>query len=409
MSRRPYPAVALTAALVLAGCGQPPPPLQPPEPPTVTVAHPVERTLDSYAEFTGRLAPVETQEVRAQVTGYLKTVYFETPAGGVLNGGTVKEGDKLYEIDPEPYDAALASARAALAKATADVGTADAQQKQAKADLDRATASGAATSKQDKDRFQAAFDTAVATGESAKAAITSAKAQIQKAEFDRKNCTIYSSVKGTARVSRTAVTPGNLVQAGQTLLCTVTSLDPIHAYWDVDEQTSLEYRRKVFDTKELADPRTRARLKCFIAQKDEKTWTREGEVDYIAPEINRATATREIRGLFKNPDYRLGGGDSVRVRVESGKPKSYILVPEPAVGSQQRQKFVYVVTDKDEVEFRPVVLGPVRETPDGPMQVIESGVTPTDRIIVNGLLRVRPGAKVVPKPAAPAASDKKAA
>ena len=114
MSRYVAAAAVCAAVLSASGCGPGSPPVQPPEPPVVTVEHPVERELDSYTEFTGYLKAVEAVDVRAQVTGYLKTVYFETPAGGVLNGGLVKEGEKLYEIDPEPYEAALKSRRGEL-------------------------------------------------------------------------------------------------------------------------------------------------------------------------------------------------------------------------------------------------------------------------------------------------------
>jgi RND family efflux transporter MFP subunit len=185
------------------------------------------------------------------------------------------------------------------------------------------------------------------------------------------------------------------------------SLDPIHAICDVDEATSLAYRRRIYDTKEIPDPRDpRHRLKCELGTKDEVGHPHKGVIDYIAPDIARGTGTREVRGVFANPDYRLTPGDSIRIRVEAGKPRKAITVPEIAVGSQQRQKFVYVVNDKDEVEFRPVVLGPVRDVNGVRLQVVESGVAPADRVVVNGLLRVRPGAKVVPKPAGDALTAK---
>ena len=400
MTRRVVSVAACAAGLLAAGCGQGPPPVQPPEPPVVTVAHPVERELDSFAEFTGYLRPVEAVDVRAQVTGYLKRVYFETPTDGVLNGGLVKEGDKLYEIDPEPYEAALKSAEASLAKAEADVITAESNLRKGNADLARAEKTRSALSPEDFDRYKNSADTAAAAVNSTRAAVEAARAEVRKARFDRKNCTIRCEVKGVARVSRTQVTPGNLVRTGDTVLCRVTSVDPIHAYFDVDEMSSLAYRRLIYDTKELPDPRNqKTRLKCEIGLKDEVGYPHKGEVDYIDPEIVRGTGTKTVRGLFRNPGYRLTPGDSVRVRVEAGRPRKYITIPEIAVGSQQRQKYVYVVNDKDEAEFRPVALGPVREENGARIQVIESGVTPKDRVVVNGLLRVRPGAKVNPKPA----------
>jgi RND family efflux transporter MFP subunit len=385
-----------------AGCAKPPP-VAPPEPPVVTVEHPRKQTFDSTKEFTGYLRAVETQEVRAQVTGYLKVVKFE-------EGGLVKEGDVLYEIDPELYDATLQNAKANLTKSEFDVTTAKANLEQAKGDFDRAEKSKAALSTEEFDKRKNAFTSASAAVDSAKAAVEVARANIRRAEFDRKNCTIRSEVKGTARVSRTLWTKGNFVSAGTTVLCRVTSLDPIYAYFDIDENTSLEYRRKIYDTKELPNPREVKKLRCWVGLRDEPLsaagrWPHEGVIDYIAPEIVRGTGAREIRGVLANPDGRLSPGDSVRVQVEAGPPREAVTVPEIAVGSQQQQKFVYVIVkDKDGkqvAEFRPVVLGDLREVGGVRHQVIEKGVTPDDWVVVNGLLRVRPGAEVTPKEQTP--------
>jgi RND family efflux transporter MFP subunit len=390
------------AFLSATGCGGGKPPVAPPEPPLVTFERPVARDLDALAEFTGRLVAVESQEVRAQVTGYLKEIKFE-------EGGIVQAGQPLYEIDPEPYDAALLNAAATAKKAENDVTTAERQLALAKADYDRAKAAGPAVGREDLDKRKTAVDTGEVAVAAAKAALDAVRATEKKAKFDRANCTVRSEVKGAARVSRTEITKGNLVQAGQTLLCKVTSLDPIFAYWDVDEDTSLMYRRLVFDEKKLPNPRSdkpEERLKCWIGMKDETRgpdgkWPHEGYVDYVAPEIVRGLGTREIRARLANPgpNYRLGPGDSVRVQVTAGPTEKLITVPEIAVGSQQQQKFVYVIVEKDGkpvAEFRPVRLGPVREVGGVRLQVITSGVTPADRVVVNGLLRVRPGAEVKP-------------
>ena len=396
---------ATIAAAFAVGCRRPPPAVQPPEPPTVTVEHPVERELESFTEFTGYLKAVEAVEVRAQVTGYLQTVYFETTEEGFRHGGLVKEGDKLYEIDPEPYEAALKNAEASVSRAAADVATAESTARRAKADLDRATPlrRTGSMSVEEYDRYRATSEGADTSLASAKAAVLEAEAKVRKARFDRRNCTIRSEVKGMARVTRTNVTRGNLIRAGETVLCRVTSLEPIHAIFDIDEATSLAYRRRIFDTKEIPDPRDpRHRLKCELGTKDEIGFPHKGAVDYIAPDIARGTGTREVRGVFPNPQYRLSPGDSIRIRVEAGKPRKSITVPEIAIGSQQRQKFLYAVNDKDEVEYRPVVLGPVREVNGVRLQIVESGISTSDRIVVNGLLRVRPGVKVQPKPASSA-------
>jgi RND family efflux transporter MFP subunit len=387
----------LVALLGTVGCGGNKAPLAPPEPPVVTVTRPEVRDLDSVTEFTGRLAAMETQEVRAQVTGYLKEIKF-------TDGALVMEGQALYEIEPEPYDAALANATAMVAKATSDFTTADKQLALAKRDYDRLKAIGTSVSAQELDKAKNAFDTAESTLASVKASVDSARAMEKKAKFDRANCTIRCEVKGSGMVTRTEITKGNLVQAGQTLLCRVTSLDPIYVYFDVDEDTSLQYRRRIFIDKTLPNPRSETKLQLWVGTKDETRnadgkWPHTGEVNYVAPEIIRGLGTREVRGSIANPDHRLTPGDSVRVQVTSGANEKLMLVPEIAIGSQQQQKFVYVIAEKDGksiAEFRPVVVGPVREIEGVRMQVIRSGLAPTDRFVVNGVLRVRPGAEVKP-------------
>ncbi len=189
------------------------------------------------------------------------------------------------------------------------------------------------------------------------------------------------------------------------MLCKVVSLDPIYVYWDVDEATSLTYRRKIFDEKSLPDPRGENKLSFWVGMKDEKKgtdgkWPHSGFVDYIAPEIVRGSGTREIRGVLSNENYRLSPGDSVRVQVTMGPSSSVLTIPDIAVGSQQQQKFVYVVNTKDGksvAEFRPIGLGPAYELGGVRLQVVTDGLREDEPIVVNGLLRVRPGAEVSPQ------------
>jgi RND family efflux transporter MFP subunit len=380
------------------GCGGPLPQMAPPEPPVVTVEKPVLRELDSLAEFTGRLAAKEVQEVRAQVSGYLKVIHFRD--GDIIT----KQGHVLYEIDSQPYDSALANATAQVNKAISDVSTSEKQLALAKSEWENGK-NIAGLSKEERDRRKNSFETAETTVTSAKAMVDSLKAAEKKAKFDVDNCKIRSEVKPPARVSRTEITIGNLVQAGQTVMCKVTSLDPMYVYLDVDEDTSLMYRRRIFDEKTLANPREK-QLDCWVGMRDETRgpdgkWKHPGKIDYVAPEIIRGLGTREVRGVIANPgpDNRLTPGDSVRVQITSGATEKLLTVPEIAVGSQQQQKFVYVIVEKDGkqiAEFRPVVLGPVRDIDGLRLQVITKGLTENDRIVVNGLLRVRPGAEVKP-------------
>jgi RND family efflux transporter MFP subunit len=371
----------IVAVLLSAGCSPPATAPQPPEPPVVTVAYPVEREIAPYTEYTGRTDAVKTVDIIPEVSGMLKSVQFK-------DGAVVKEGDVLYQIDPVPYRAHLDKAQADVANGKATLALAEAELKQMK----QASASGAAS--------QNDLDKAVSKRDSAAAAIQAAEAAVAKAKFDFEKTTVRSPITG--RIERTLLTEGNLVAANTTRLTRILTIHPIYAYWDIDEMTSLRYRDMIYKTKVLPNPRDSATpLKCWIRTKNETEWKREGIVDYIEIEFNRASATRPIRGIFSNEDQYLSIGDSVRVRIEAGPSRKAITIPEIAVGSQQRQKFVYIINDKNEAVFTPVELGEVR---DG-MQIIEKGLTTKDRIVVNGLLRVRPGAVVKPvEQTTPAAS-----
>ncbi|VTS04154.1 efflux RND transporter periplasmic adaptor subunit [Tuwongella immobilis] len=364
--------LALITMIGNLGCQKAPPGLTPPEPPPVSVDYPVEKELASYFEFIGQLKAVKDQEVRAQVGGYLKKIYFQ-------EGQKVKAGEALYEIDPIPYQATLDKAKGHVLQVKASL---------KRAQLEEARVQGLfktkAVSEEERDR-------AVANLASAEGELAIANAEVTQAEFDLKNTVIRTETTGL--VGRTEITEGNLVTAGTTLLTRVTSVSPIYGFWDVDELTSLWYRERIYNTKTIPNPRTAQQLKCWIRLNSPELPERAGVVDYIDPIIDRDTGTRPIRGVFDNDDGFLTPGDSVRVRVEAGPARRRLLITELAIGSQQTQKFVYVVNPADEVEQRKVTLGEVR---DG-MQEILSGITANDRVIVNGLLRVRPGMKVNPK------------
>jgi RND family efflux transporter MFP subunit len=384
--------------LLSVGCGGSQAPLAPPEPTRVTVEHPTERSLESLSEYTGRLAPMETQEVRAQVSGLIQEVKFK-------DGSFVEKGAELYLIDPEVYDAALQNSKALVKKAETEILTSQKQLELAKGEYERAVQSRGSLSQDEFARRKNGFDTAENAILSARSNLDAAKAGEKKSQLDRDRCVVRSSVKGLA--DRTLITPGNYVQAGQTLLCVVQSIDPMHVYFDVDEENSLAYRKLIEDGK-LKDPRKAGQsLRCWVGLRNEQRneqgrWPHEGTIDYIAAELIRGTGTRELRGLIKNPKiaenaYKLSAGDSVRVQVSRAGSENLITVPEVAIGSQQQQKFVYVITEKggkQVAEFRPVKLGTVRELLGLRVQVILEGLKKEDLVVVNGLMRVRPGSEV---------------
>ena len=360
----------------MIGCGKAPPPLAPPDPPVVTVANPIEEELANFIEITGQLEPVDTIDIRTKVNGYITEVGFK-------DGGDAKAGDLLYEIDRKPF-------AAELDRTEAEVKNWDAQIRQADADLARIRRGGGAVTQEEVDR-------AVATKAKAEASLAAAKAVAVKARLNLDDCRILAPISG--RLSRTRMTKGNLVEAG-TQLTRIVAVNPIRAVWYVDETTSLWYRDQIFTQKTIPNPKDkpmRASIQLFnlpAAAKEKMGWIH-GEIDFIEPEIDRLTGSRYLRATFPNADGLMGSGDSVVVRVEAGAATKRILIPDIAVGSQQKLKYVMVVNDQDVAEFRPVVVGQVRNG----MQIIESGLTPKDRVVVNGLLRVRPGMKVAPKPA----------
>jgi len=371
--------LCLGGLLAALGCGSPPQ-VQPPEAPTVTVANPVKKKLQPWLEFNGRTEAVESVDIVPEVTGEILKVHFKENEGKF-----VKAGDVLYTINPILYKAAVDRAKAEIENWTTQLATAE-------RDLKRIEDTGSAASKTEVDKAKAAVGTSNGN-------LGVAKADLAKAQFNLDKTVIKAPVAG--RIGRTEKTEGNIVSPTTPRLVRITSVDPIYALWDVDEQTSLNYRKMIYIDKTVPNPLD-VPLKCWIKLKNEKEFTRQGTINFIDPEVSRASASRPIRGTFANPNGFITPGDTVRVRVDAGPEIEGIVVPEVAVYSQQAKKYVYVLNAADEALPREVELGELR---DGE-QVITKGVSPEDRIIVNGLLRVRPGIKVKPVTDQPASAKK---
>jgi RND family efflux transporter MFP subunit len=364
--------VALLSLIALSGCGglgkQPPATA----PTIVTVSIPIEQEVTDFADFSGRSAAVESVEVRARVGGYLDKVNFK-------EGELVHKGDVLFEIDPRPYQA-----QADIA--TGQVAAADAMVQRTQADDARAKALRASTpgaiSQQDLDQYQAAAD-------QAKANADTARATLKKDQLDLDFTKVVSPIDG--RVSRYYVTRGNLVVQDQTLLTTIVSVDPIYAYFDVDESTVLHARElirtgKMQSAREISVP-------AWLSVASDDGFPYEGTINFVDNQVDPKTGTLRVRGVFPNKDETLSPGFFVRVRVRIGVPHPAILVNERAVQADQGQKILYVVNDKDEVVYRPIRVG----ARHGSLIEVESGLKPGEKIIVNGLQRVRPGVTVEPK------------
>src|SRR5262249_36643515 len=374
MSPKPSPLAALGLALLFltgpAGGGHAPTGKGDEEPPEVTVSQPLEEVVSDYIEFTGQLAPIKSVEVRSRVSGYLTKVFFE-------EGSEVKAGDKLYEIDQRPY-------KAALDRAKGDVTAGLARLKRYDADLARAESALAlrAISRAD-------YDNTVGDRNEIAGTLDSLNAAVKQAQLNLDYTVVTSEID--AVVSKTRLTPGNLVKADNTLLTTVVSVDPIHGYFYVADNTVLRVGRLVRQWNEKYDEK--AKPAVFLGLADEEGSPHKGTMDFADNKVTSGTGTILVRGVFPNPDRLLNPGLFMRVRMPLGAPRKSILVSERALGSDQGQKFLLVVDGENKVVSRRVKVGSLN---DG-LRVIEEGVSPGEWVIVDGLPRVRPGDVVAPK------------
>jgi RND family efflux transporter MFP subunit len=363
--------LVITFCLALGGCKREPPALAATPPPVVMVSQPVERQITDYYEYTARTAAVNAVEVRARVSGYLVKINFR-------DGSMVKTGDLLFQVDPRPFQAVLDQAKG-------QVGQWEAKLARAEADTTRDQRLLPQRAVSQKDLDQAVSD----RGE-ARAAIQSARGAVDKAALDLEFTRVTAPISG--RVSRHLIDEGNLVTADSTLLTTIVSIDPMYAYFDADERSVLHVRQLIREGK-VQSARTVDTMPVLLGLADETGFPHRGTINFVDNQVNPQTGTLRLRGVFPNEDEALEPGYFARARVIIGQPRSALLVTERAIDTDQGQKIVYVVNDKNEVVSRPISLGALH---DG-LRVIEEGVQPGERVIVNGLLQVRPGIIVEPK------------
>ena len=373
-SRRWLPplSLALFAALAAAGCkpqGQSQPPPAPPPP--VTVARPVQKEIVEWDEYTGRTEAVESVEIRPRVSGYLDRVAFKA-------GALVNPGDLLFVIDPRPY-------QAEVDQGAANLQNADAQRRLQLANFTRAEKlfETRVTSKEE-------YDTSIAHKDESEAQYQQAQAHLSSARLNLGFTQVKAPIRG--RIARQLVTHGNLVQADSTVLTTLVSVDPIYAYFTVDERTVQKYLDQIKGG-ELADARTNP-IPVYLQLEGEQGFPHEGVIDFINNTYNSSTGSLQVRARFHNEDGFLMPGAFVRVRVAGAPKHQAALISDRAVGTDQGQKFVLLVDQNRTVQARPVELGPVV---DG-LRVVRRGLGPDDQVIINGLLNARPGAPVTPQP-----------
>lgn len=362
---------------LLFGCNADTPVAQTPPPP-VTVSQPVSREILNYDEYEGRIAAVETVEVRARVRGHLEKVAFQ-------DGEIVKKNMLLYEIDPRQYKAALDAAKAMQAGANASLDLA----KKEYARSSRLAVTGAESREQ--------LDVDLAKVSLARSSVLKADAAVEQATLDFGFTKVLAPITG--KISRTQVTVGNLVNSGggETLLSTITSVDPMYVNFDVDERSLLRYRtefaKDALKTKGSATPIKDMKIPVEVGLEGESGYPHHGLIDFADNKVNASTGTIAIRGVLRNPTGTLSPGLRARVRVPIGERHKALMVTERAVANDQGQKFLFAVNGKDTVERRDVTLGRVV---DG-MQVVLAGLQPEDWVIVNGVQRARDAMKVQPE------------
>ncbi|URD37343.1 efflux RND transporter periplasmic adaptor subunit [Methylobacterium tardum] len=338
-------------------------------PPKVTVAKPVVRQIVEQDQYTGRFDPIDYVEVRARVTGYLEKINF-------TDGQTVKKGDLLFVIDRRPYKAALEQAQAALASAKA-------RQSFSQTDLERAqTLSRSGNiSEQVTDQRRQASQTAQADVDSAQAALNNAQLNYDFSE-------VKAPING--RISRRLVTEGNIVSADQTMLTTIVSLDPIYFSFTVDEKSFLKYQNSLGIG--MGQTQQGKGVPILIALSGEAKPTRKGTLDFADNRVDNATGTILLRATVPNADLFIKPGLFGIVSMPATKPFQGIMLPDEAVAANQDKRIVYIVGPDNVIQQKDVVLGP---KVDG-YRVIQSGLKGDETVVVNGLSRVRAGAKVAP-------------
>ncbi|MCO2090298.1 multidrug efflux RND transporter periplasmic adaptor subunit MexE [Pseudomonas aeruginosa] len=355
-----YP-LALAAVLVLSACGKAPETTQGMAAPKVSVAEVIEQPLNEWDEFTGRLEAPESVELRPRVSGYIDRVAFH-------EGALVKKGDLLFQIDPRPFEAEVKRLEAQLQQARA------AQARAISAELADARTTAALASW---------------------AAVAATQAQLDAARLNLSFTRITAPIDG--RVSRAEVTAGNLVNSGETLLTTLVSTDKVYAYFDADERVFLKY----VELARQAGRDTRSESPVYLGLSSEDGNPHLGRLDFLDNQVNPRTGTIRGRAVFDNAKGEFTPGLYVRLKLVGSKTYAATLIKDEAVGTDLGKKFVLVLDGDNKTVYRTVEMGPKLEG----LRIVRSGLSKGDRIVVNGLQRVRPGMQVDPQKVEMASAD----
>ena len=369
--------VAIASAILIlqAGCDQGPKSdagaKRPPPP--VTVAAPVEKDITEWDEFTGRFASVDTVDVRARVSGVIKSIHFK-------DGDTVKSGSLLFVLDPRPFQIALDGAKASQ------------RQAQAQLQLARSDVTRAVSLAKRKNIPARELEARRATRNAAAAVLAAAEAQVKKAKLDLNWSKVRAPISG--RISDARIDVGNLITGGQessTHLTTIVALDPIHFVFEGSEADYLKYQRLATAGKRPSSRHTKNPVAVKLV--DETDFIHKGTMDFVDNALDPNSGTIRARAIFDNKSGILTPGLFGRLRLFSGKSRA-LMVPDTAILSDQARKIVLTVTKDDTVKAKVVTLGPII---DG-LRVVRTGIESSDRIVIKGVQRARPGQKVTPAP-----------
>jgi RND family efflux transporter MFP subunit len=352
--------LSLAAGVLLTACQDKP---HAPPPPQVTVAPVVLRQVADWDEFTGHFEAVNAVDVRPRVSGFVQRV-------GFVEGAYVRQGDILFVIDPRPYEAEVALAEAELERARTRKQLADVEVERA-----QKLVGSQAISREELD----ARTSGRAEGD---AAIRAADAALRMAKLNLEWTVVRAPISG--RVGRAEITAGNLVQGGPpspTLLTTIVSQDPIYVYFDTDEQAYLKYMRA---------QSSRTVRPVFVGLASETDFPHEARLDFIDNRVDRTAGTIRVRAVLSNPNRLFAPGLFARVKLAASDRRATTLVQDQSIGTDQDRKFVLVLKPDNTVEYRPITIG---RMVDG-LRAVESGLKPGERIVINGMMRIRPGMKV---------------
>jgi len=357
---------------LLSGCNEPEAAAQVtvPPPPQVTVAKPVVKKIVEDDEFTGRFDAVAEVEVRSRVDGYLESIRFE-------DGQIVEKGDLLFTIDPRPFQTVLNQAQAEIDSAKAALTYAEGELARAEQLVGRGNISQQAVDER-RQGFRAA-----------QARLAAAEAALARARLDLEYTQIRAPITG--RIDRNFISEGNLVAVNDTVLTRIVSADPIYFYFDIDERSFLAYARNA--RARGADLQRGGGLAVTVRLADEREAPFDGVLDFSENRLDPATGTMRVRAVVANPKLILQPGLFGRVNVPGSLPYDGILVPDGAIASDQNRRIVFVVDEAGKVSGKAVRPGP---RIDG-YRVIREGLTGAEDIVVNGLMRVRPGVTVRPE------------